>query len=123
MSFSNNGRTKRSAWLIVGLLFFLLFSTTGVPAVNAVGGGAPLAVTVTVNSTLDRADINPGDGVCQTGTAGQCTLRAAIQEANSLPGPDVISLPAGVYELQIPTLNEDLDGTGDFDIHSSLEFV
>ncbi|MGQ0600195.1 MAG: hypothetical protein ACT4QE_00705, partial [Anaerolineales bacterium] len=33
---------------------------------------------------------------------------------------DTITIPAGVHELQIPTVNDDLDTTGDFDIHSSL---
>jgi uncharacterized repeat protein (TIGR01451 family)/CSLREA domain-containing protein len=38
-----------------------------------------------VNSTGDGGDVNPGDGVCETGAAnGVCTLRAAIEEANAL---------------------------------------
>jgi CSLREA domain-containing protein len=77
------------------------------------------AATLTVNSTDDQSDVSPGNGVCATG-AGACTLRAAIQEANASPGADTIVLPAGVYALQIPTVNEDLDTTGDFDIHSPM---
>ena len=42
-------------------------------------------VTLTVNSTADGVDASPGNGVCAT-AGGQCTLRAAIQEANSLAG-------------------------------------
>ena len=41
--------------------------------------------TFVVNSTADQADVNLGDGVCDSNpTAGTevCTLRAAIQEAN-----------------------------------------
>ena len=41
--------------------------------------------TFVVNSTADQADVNVGDGVCDSNpTAGTevCTLRAAIQEAN-----------------------------------------
>jgi CSLREA domain-containing protein len=43
---------------------------------------------VTVNSTGDAADASAGDGVCDTGGsnstgADECTLRAAIQEANA----------------------------------------
>jgi CSLREA domain-containing protein len=112
--------------LTLCLVLSLMLSTVTVPAVSAAGSvAAPLAqaATFTVNSTIDRSDANPGNGVCQTSTAGQCTLRAAIQEANSSPGADTISLPAGVYEIQIPTVNEDLDGTGDFDIHSSVTIV
>jgi CSLREA domain-containing protein len=48
------------------------------------------AATFTVNSLGDAADITPGDGACAD-PAGACTLRAAIQEANSLPGDDAIT--------------------------------
>ncbi len=47
------------------------------------------AAAFTVNDTADTADANLGDGVCDVdlGTAGsQCTLRAAIQEANFTGG-------------------------------------
>ena len=40
--------------------------------------------TFTVNSSSDGDDINHGDGVCETSTPGECTLRAAIQETNDL---------------------------------------
>jgi len=43
----------------------------------------------TVNSTEDADDVNAGDGICDTDsvTAGsQCTLRAALKEANSIAG-------------------------------------
>lgn len=42
-----------------------------------------------VNSSGDQSDSNPGDGQCQT-AVGNCTLRAAIQETNALPGTDAI---------------------------------
>jgi CSLREA domain-containing protein len=44
------------------------------------------ASVFTVNSTGDASDANPGDGVCETSTPGECTLRAAIEEANADPG-------------------------------------
>jgi CSLREA domain-containing protein len=44
---------------------------------------------ITVNSTGDGADFNPGDGVCADINC-DCTLRAAIQEANALSGHDTI---------------------------------
>jgi len=54
-----------------------------------------------VNSTGDASDNNPGDGVCGTGGtntqgATECTLRAAIEEANALAGADSIhfTMPA-----------------------------
>ncbi|HEY1739601.1 MAG TPA: PKD domain-containing protein, partial [Acidimicrobiia bacterium] len=47
---------------------------------------APDAVTTfVVNSTGDGADAK-ADGICQTSTAGECTLRAAIAEANRASG-------------------------------------
>ncbi|HEY4635139.1 MAG TPA: CSLREA domain-containing protein, partial [Rhodospirillales bacterium] len=84
--------------------------------------GRPLAANAAdfvVNSQADQADANPGDGVCRT-SANTCTLRAALQEANALPGADLISLPAGTYAIQIPTLSADLDTTGDWDIHAPV---
>lgn len=42
-----------------------------------------------VNSTADTPDANPGDGICDDGT-GNCTLRAAIEEANASAGFDLI---------------------------------
>ena len=41
--------------------------------------------TFVVNSTADGNDVK-ADGICQTSTAGQCTLRAAITEANRAAG-------------------------------------
>jgi len=42
---------------------------------------APRANTYPVNSDTDASDANPGNGLCAT-SGGNCTLRAAIQEAN-----------------------------------------
>lgn len=75
--------------------------------------------TFAVDSTEDFPDITPGDGECDTGQ-GQCTLRAAIQEANALAGPQTIGVPAGTYELIIPGFGEDIAATGDLDITDDL---
>lgn len=53
------------------------------------------AATFTVDSLQDDAfsnDADPGDGVCRESfpESTRCTLRAAIQEANALAGPDRI---------------------------------
>lgn len=56
-------------------------------------GYALSSATFTVNSTGDGADLVAGDGICQTLAVGECTLRAAIQEANAhgnVGGPDEI---------------------------------
>jgi CSLREA domain-containing protein len=61
-------------------------------------------LTLTVNATSDRLDVNPGDGVCQTSTPGECTLRAAIQETNASAGPDVVHLATNAtYQISLPT--------------------
>jgi len=60
---------------------------TSPPAI-AESNHAPNA-TFTVNSSGDQSDVTPGDGICAT-PGGTCTLRAAIQEANALPGSDTI---------------------------------
>lgn len=57
-----------------------------VTAVTAVSSGA----TFTVDTTADGPDANPGDGVCATAGA-VCTLRAAIEEANTTPDLDTIA--------------------------------
>ena len=51
--------------------------------------------TVTVNSTGDASDATPGDGDCDTGGTNsegdpECTLRAAIEEANASATVDTI---------------------------------
>ena len=77
----------------------------------------------TVDSHLDLGELTPGDGVCLTVLLNQtvgCTLRAAIQEANLMPGLQIIDLPAGVYTLQRMGANEDDGLTGDFNIKQDL---
>src|SRR5262249_9746132 len=53
--------------------------------------------TFNVNTTSDG--VFPG--ACAAATAGQCTLREAILEANAAAGTDTINLPAGTYSLTI----------------------
>lgn len=47
------------------------------------------SATFTVNSSGDQSDVNPGDGICRTALLN-CTLRAALEEANARPGSDTI---------------------------------
>ena len=92
---------------------------TAVAAVALVTSAAPAAAgTFTVNSTGDQSDANPGDSACAT-AGGACTLRAAIQEANALAGPDVIgfAIGSGVQTItvgsQLPAITSPvtIDGT------------
>lgn len=88
-----------------------------------------LAVTFHVTSTADKVDINPGDGICDAdpGSASECTLRAAIMEANALPnvpgtppGYDQIGIYSGTYTLGIAGRDEDAAASGDLDITETV---
>ena len=59
----------------------------------------PAQVTFTVNTTNDTHDATPGDGVCSDGT--NCSLRAAIDEANALARTVNINVPPGTYNLTV----------------------
>jgi CSLREA domain-containing protein len=52
--------------------------------------GPLYAHTWTVTSTADTADQTPGDGICAD-VNNQCTLRAAMTEANYLAGNDLVA--------------------------------
>lgn len=87
-----------------------------------------------VDSPIEGADLNPGDGLCVT-AEGSCTLRAAIQEANALPGTQSIALDRTSYLINLTTesvaaaflgtgaVQEDAAATGDLDITDSLALL
>src|SRR5690606_411244 len=56
---------------------------------GAVEGTNALTQVFQVGTSVDTVDTDPGDGVCAN-SAGSCSLRAAVMEANAKPGPDVI---------------------------------
>ena len=61
---------------------------------------AQAAATFVVTTTGDEPDADLADPVCDVDDAAsgnQCTLRAAIQEANATPGTDLIhfAIPGG----------------------------
>jgi len=67
-------------------------------AFTAVLGG------LVVNSTRDVSDNSAGDGACDTGAlntqgAAECTLRAAVEEANAYAGADTIEFDIPTTEL------------------------
>lgn len=81
------------------------------------------AATFTVNARVDSVDASPADGGCDadTGRAGdQCTLRAAIQQANASPGPDVVMLPAGTYKIRLRGAKENGAVAGDLDLADEI---
>ncbi len=60
------------------------------------------ATTYIVNSSLNTPDTNPGDNVCEATTAGvQCTLMAAIEEANAHAGYDIINFSIGPVTINV----------------------
>jgi CSLREA domain-containing protein len=109
MAFRPAGATRRRAHLWRALLLGL-----------AIGGTVPSRAGVrclVVDSPEDEPDAAPGDGSCAT-ALGTCTLRAAIEEANTTPGVeghDVITfaIPGpGPHTIRpaspLPTLTEPL---------------
>jgi len=105
---------------------FLVISGISLAAVFAFLNVTPreahsMVATLTVNSTADTVDVSPGNGVCQD-AAGNCTLRAAVMEANALAGPDTITLPAGTYTLTRGPFDDEAnfdgarDDIGDLDV-------
>jgi hypothetical protein len=97
--------------------------------------GQAYGATFTVNSSIDLVDLLPGDGLCDAG-GGQCTLRAAVQEANAWPGDDIIRFDAALngvpIVLTIPPVdecpplgcfNEVQPASGDLDITESLTVI
>lgn len=90
---------------VVALLALLLFSR-------------PVAAQLefTVNSEGDQLDADTSDGVCRT-AAGECTLRAAVMQANTISGAGVvIVLPAGDYALTRPVIGGDGPAEGDLNL-------
>lgn len=78
-----------------------------------------MAATFVVDTGADTADITAGDGLCRD-SSGQCSLRAAIQEANALAGADEITLGAANYTLAIAGAQEDAAASGDLDVRSEI---
>ena len=94
-----------TVFMTVALLVFALLVVT--PA---------LAVTFTVNSTLDQPDDLTIPGTCHT-AANTCTLRAAVMQANRTSGAGAtIIVPAGIYTLTIPAAGSDGEENGDLNL-------
>ncbi|MGZ8752314.1 MAG: DNRLRE domain-containing protein, partial [Acidimicrobiia bacterium] len=94
----------------------MLVTVAVVLGVLAFPGRAAAASTFQVNALADGVDTDVGDGSCETAVPGQCTLRAALQEANATATHDVIVVPAGSYVLTIPPSGDNGAGTGDLDV-------
>ncbi|HEY0430722.1 MAG TPA: CSLREA domain-containing protein, partial [Pyrinomonadaceae bacterium] len=105
MPLSSISRTRPAAALLTILFGFLAFAAMSNPRISSASSQrwqsltnaddphvlSPQVLGLFVNSVGDGPDANIGDGICDAG-GGACTLRAAIQEANSVAGDDTISL-------------------------------
>ncbi len=107
--------SMKSSW--VKCLFTVSFMTA---LCMSAGAGAK---TFTVNAGLDAINQPVPDGeevVCDIGTGmNECSLRAAIQAANSNPGPDIIEIELATLGLMAGLVNENGGFSGDLDIRCS----
>ena len=105
---------RRRALAVVGLIWLLTLAPLPWPVSPVMGAN------FTVNTIADTTDAAPGDGSCAD-SMGQCSLRAAIMEANALAGDDTIILQAGAtYTLSLEAAgtpgDEDTAAEDDLDI-------
>lgn len=106
MNFGARQRSRRAGGIVVLLLLW------------ATAPGYSFHATIVVNRTDDP---NP-TGLACAGVANDCSLRAAVIKANTSPGPDTITLPAGTYTLTIASTDDDYNfagaiaTTGDLDV-------
>jgi CSLREA domain-containing protein len=100
--------TRKSKTLAAGLVVAaMLIAATMAP------GPARAATTFTVNSTADAPDASLAGAACDTDlfTGGdQCTLRAAIQQANATAGADTINF--AIPGTGVKTVNVGATGLG-----------
>ena len=84
-------------------------TTVAGPALVAAAGAQ-----FVVNTTSDASDSALGNGVCAT-SAGKCSLRAALQEANRITGPNSIAFNiagTGVQTIQLGSQLNISDSSG-----------
>ncbi len=77
------------------------------------------AATFVVNTTDDTLDANLGNGTCADASSN-CSLRAAISEANALAGADIITLGAAAYTQTLTAPDDNSNASGDWDITSPI---
>lgn len=82
----------------------------------------PPDITFTVNSTADARDAVPGNGVCEaTAGAGNCTLRAGVDEANAQPTKKVqLNLATGATYTFTRAGVDDTNSGGDLDVSGNV---
>lgn len=89
----------------------------------AVAGCTPPGLDMVVDTETDGVDVAPGNGTCAT-AGGRCSLRAALMEANAVPGLDRITIASGVDPtLSLGTASEDANAGGDLDVTDQVAIV
>lgn len=107
-------RIENGKWSPIGIVLLMSILMMGFPMRGE-------ATTFTVNSTTDAVDADTADTACETANGnGICTLRAAIQQANALSGPNTILVPAGTYTITLAGANENFALTGDLEVRDDL---
>jgi hypothetical protein len=109
-------------------LCFVVMTAAILIGAMAAGPAFALPSTFTVNRTTNEPDASTADGVCDIDAAtsgNQCTLRAAIQQANATAnsgGPDVINFnipgdPTKVKTIkptsELPIIGDNIDNAND----------
>lgn len=107
--------------LITVCTALVIMSSKRPTAINGVADFYINEAHFVVDSVVDAVDANPGDGICAT-AAGECTLRAAVQESNASPGTITIFVPSGTYIRTIGGAGGD-DSVGDLNITDDLIIV
>jgi large repetitive protein len=99
----------------------ILALSAGLLSLPALPASADAVFSVTTSD--DHPDSNVGDGVCET-EFGVCSLRAAVQEANLLPGSHTINVPGGSYGVEFGFAGgEDAAAEGDLDISGTVAII
>ena len=103
----------------------LLLTVLALTAVSAPGAAAASTATAdvpepfVVTNPADAVDVQPGDGLCED-ERGHCSLRAAVQESNALPGEQTVVLSPRTHWISRPGADEDAAATGDLDVLDAL---
>lgn len=87
-----------------GTRYEVVLSVTAILAIAVAISASPIgaAQTFSVTTTTDTVDADLDDPACLD-AAGECSLRAAVMQANKTPGADTITLSAETYTLTLPS--------------------
>jgi CSLREA domain-containing protein len=98
---------SRVAIVVLAVVLVLGIGPSAPQPATSVGAGSSrpsrTAYSFVVTTADDAHDASPGDGQCAT-AAHQCSLRAAIEEANALNGDISVTVPVNTYRLSLGPL-------------------